>query len=76
MNEATTVPTATPEKLSIWDRWFNRYKKTFHTRGEEPWTRTNIRTGNVVQHFKRDYVEYLITDRITGSQTIERKYLN
>lgn len=76
MSETPTIPPATLEKLSIWDRWFNRYKKTIYNQGKEPWARTNIRTGNVVNYYSRNYVEYIITDRITGSQTIERKYLN
>ena len=68
---------ATPEKLSIWDRLFNRYKKTIHKKGSDKWFRTNSLGYRIEgSDYSRDYVEYLITDRFTGSETIKREYLN
>ena len=66
------------EKLSLWDRFFNRYRKEIHNRGEETWNRTNYRYGVVVssQPYTRNWVEYKIFDRVTGSVTIEKDYLD
>lgn len=69
-----------PESLSIWDRIFNRYRKEVIKRGEENWTRrkycpyTGAETSQTP--YSRDWVDYKIIDRVTGSETIERKYLN
>ncbi len=66
---------ATPEKLSLWDRLFNRYRRTIHNRGSETWNKYayDIKIPN--SSYKRDYVEYLITDRVTGSEHIEKEYI-
>lgn len=67
-----------PEKLSLWDRIFNRYRKTIRNQGSENWTRRYHSDGFETSQFeyKRDYVEYTVTDRVTGSETIEKEYLN
>lgn len=65
---------ANPEKLNLWDRFFNRYKKTITNRGTENWDHFN--RGVKVTTCSRDFVEYLIIDRVTGSETIEKVYLN
>lgn len=65
---------ANPEKLNLWDRVFNRYKKTIHKQGSENWD--SFRRGIITHSYSRDFVEYLIIDRITGSETIEKVYLN
>jgi hypothetical protein len=65
---------ANPEKLNLWDRFFNRYKKTIHTRGEEEWQ--SVKYGVKLYTYDRSFIEYLIIDRLTGSEKIEREYLN
>jgi hypothetical protein len=62
---------AQPENLNLWDRLFNRYRKTV------------LRRHNVISQthdgrYKQEYpyVEYTVTDRLTGSETIERQWLN
>jgi hypothetical protein len=66
-----------PEKLNLWDRLFNRYKKTIHARGSEQWFKSCGYTGLRIpgSEFQRNYVEYLIIDRLTGSEKIEKIYL-
>lgn len=68
-----------PEKISLWDRWFNRYRKEIHARGAEEWRRTHTRYGAAIgkpRLYVRDWIEYKIIDRVTGSETISREYLN
>jgi hypothetical protein len=68
---------ANPEKLSLWDRWFNRYKRTIHKRGSETWNIFNIYGEKIpTSNYSRSYVEYLVIDRLTGSERIEKEYLN
>lgn len=74
---------ATPEKLNLWDRFFNRYRKEVIVQNAEPWVRTKHTALSDIGHtapvqiqYKRDYVDYKIIDRLTGSETIEREYLN
>lgn len=69
----------TPEKLSLWDRLFNRYRREVCARGEEKWGTTPTYGGLPVgetREFIRNWVEYNVIDRVTGSVTIEREYLN
>lgn len=69
----------TPEKLNLWDRFFNRYRREFLARGNETWQRTPTYNGLAVgdtREYSRDWVEYRKIDRLTGSETIEREYLN
>lgn len=66
------------EKLSLWDRIFNRYRKTIRKQGSETWTNRNYHYGIEMDKYEytRNYVEYTVTDRVTGSETIEKEYLN
>lgn len=69
----------TLEKLSLWDRWFNRYRREVHRRGKERWHTTYTYYGAPMgepRHYARTWVEYKVIDRLTGSFTIERDYLN
>lgn len=67
------------EKLSLWDRLFNRYRKVIVQEGDEGWTKI-IRcdyTGAVLgkHNYSRNFVKYKIIDRVTGSETIKVEYL-
>ena len=62
------------EKLNFWDRIFNRYKKTIHNRGTETWSSYSF--GKYMASYSRSWIEYKITDRVTGSEMIKREYLN
>ena len=62
-----------PEKLNLWDRLFNRYKTEVAERGVEPW---KWYIGGSWTQGERNWVEYRIIDRLTGSETINREYLN
>lgn len=69
---------AQPEKINIWERWFNRYRKEIHNRGSDTWHM--VRRGDGVSipnsNHNRDWIEYKIIDRVTGSEKIEREYLS
>lgn len=67
-----------PEKPNLWDRLFNRYRKTIKSQGSETWIRRFHTNGFETSQFeyKRDYVVYTITDRVTGSETIKKEYLD
>ncbi len=75
-----------PEKLNLWDRIFNRYRKEVVERGKEKWFRNyTLSYDNHVfglfgkvpdSDYTREFVIYKIIDRITGSETIEKKYLD
>jgi hypothetical protein len=71
-----------PEKLNLWDRLFNRYRKEVAERGLENWSKTyqdsftGLPLESTRQTYCRDWVDYRIIDRLTGSVTIEREYLN
>lgn len=74
---------AIPEKLNIWDRFFNRYRKEIIGRGEENWFRAIKTTMSEIGYeephkipYSRTYVDYKITDRLTGSEEIKREYLS
>lgn len=67
-----------PEKLSRWDRWFNRYKKIPVKQGRETWTEQMTHNGvryGPVHEFNRNYVEYHVVDRLTGGYTIKKEYI-
>jgi hypothetical protein len=84
----------TPEKLSLWDRFFNRYKTLIKEEGKETWTESitinKFYGGEYIgQHYIldekgmpkrrsyiRNYVVYRVIDRITGSETLEKRYLD
>jgi hypothetical protein len=65
-----------PEKLNLWDRWFNRYRRIVLQRGKGRWH--NTWNGHRIpgSEFVRNWVEYRVIDRLTGSERIEREYLN
>lgn len=66
-----------PERLNLWDRFFNRYRREIHNRGSEMWGRMRVSGGWAPDSdYYRLYVEYRVIDRLTGSETIERDYLN
>ena len=68
-----------PEKLNLWDRFMNRYRKEVHSRGSDAWSNVKTFNGYPIEstrhHYQRDWVEYKTVDRLTGSETIEREYL-
>lgn len=69
---------AKPEKLNLWDRIFNRYRKEFYERGSENWCNHSDSTGIKIpgSSWSRNWIEYKIIDRVTGSEEIKREYLN
>lgn len=75
-----SVMSFTPEKLNLWDRFFNRYRKEVIKQDKELWETYNTLHGVIVGKAKREYersvVHYRIVDRLTGSERIEIEYLN
>jgi hypothetical protein len=69
---------AQPEKLNLWDRFFNRYRKEIVEQGRESWFRYNpyIPLDQYKIPYERNFVKYKIIDRITGSESIEMEYLS
>ena len=68
---------AKPEKLNLFDRFFNRYRKEFYQRGEENWHYHNEWGQNVPNsNYQRNWIEYKVIDRLTGSEAIKRQYIN
>lgn len=66
---------STPEKLNLWDRIFNRERREMIDKGEERWGRWSP-IGIKLHDYMRCYVDYRVIDRVTGSERIEREYLN
>lgn len=66
------------EKLNLWDRFFNRHRKEIHNRGEEIWNRSRTLHGVEISsnQYTRCWIEYKVFDRVTGSVTIEKEYLD
>lgn len=64
------------EKLNLWDRIFNRYHKVIVQEGDETWHKTAYGYHVSGSEFSRYYVKYKIIDRVTGSERIEKEYLN
>lgn len=66
------------EKLSLWDRIFNRYCTVVIDEGTERWFRCDSYTGIRIPNseYQRNYVKYKKIDRVTGSEEIFIKYLN
>lgn len=60
-----------PEKLNLWDRIFNRYRKEIHQRGQS----TRIYSKYPGFETSHEWIEYRVIDRLTGSETIEIDYL-
>lgn len=67
-----------PEKLSLWDRLFNRYRKVVIEEGQESWksNKYGLNIDIYTTYYYRNFVKYAIVDRLTGSVTIELDYLN
>ncbi len=69
----------TPEKLSLWDRWFNRYRREVKDQGTEIWQSTRTYQGIPLgdpTDYARYWVEYRVIDRLTGSERLERTYIS
>jgi len=64
----------TPEKLNLWDRLFNRYRIEVHSISDETWN-TNV-YGITTRKYHRDAVTYKKIDRLTGSETLYKEYLD
>ncbi len=69
------MKTYQPEKLSMWDRFFNRTKKIAVEQGTENWSQASPYFQNYKREYSRNYVIYHIIDRLTGGFTIEKEYL-
>ena len=67
---------AQPEKISFWDRMFNRTRREVIERGQDRWHKTLNGQKVIGSEYTRDFVVYRVIDRVTGSETIEKKYLN
>lgn len=63
-----------PEKLGIWDRLFNRYRREIVKQGAETWI--HHRNSIAMYEYNRNFVIYKVIDRVTGSERIEKEYLN
>lgn len=70
----TTAHYYSPEKLSLWDRIFNRYKTFPIEQGTENWTKNLYDIPKLT--YQRDYVVYHKVDRLTGGYEVIKKYLN
>lgn len=65
------------EKLNLWDRFFNRYKRVIMCEGEEQWFNQSYYGIKMPgSEHTRKFVKYKIIDRVTGSEKIEKVYLN
>lgn len=60
----------TPERLNLWDRFFNRHRR--EVLKHHCMERTNKSTGEKREY---PYVDYRVIDRLTGSEIIERQWL-
>ena len=65
----------TPEKLNLWDRIFNRYRRDYLTEGTETWHYTIDGMKLPNSSYNRNWVKYMIVDRLTGGETIEKVYI-
>ncbi len=62
------------EKLNLWDRIFNRYRKEVVDRGT-----ISLYSGDDTSRLPikiKHWVEYRIIDRLTGSETLRRERLD
>ncbi len=64
-----------PEQLNLWDRFFNRTRKEVATRGVDNWSHYQFGMKVPGGDYQRSWVEYRI-DRLTGSVTLSREYLD
>lgn len=68
-----------PEKLSLWDRFFNRRRKIVIEEGREGWCNYRRDEFSINVHeirYMREFVKYAIVDRLTGSVTLKKDYLD
>ena len=67
-----------PEKLNLWDRFFNRYKRIPVREFTENWVR--FYPGTYLEIPNSNYIRrvnvYHSVDRLTGGYEIFREYLN
>lgn len=75
MSAINPIPQIQPEKLNLWDRFFNRHKKEIRQIGFENWFHISGDTGKRTD-YRKNFVEYYVIDRLTGSVTVEKEYLN
>ncbi len=61
------------QKLNIWDRIFNRYRKEIIEQGAENWNKYCQYTGQTIRTYSRDFVIYKIIDCVTGSEEIKKE---
>lgn len=71
------------ENLNWFDRFFNRYRKEIIEEGVETWFKLypsyySSVVGQKIPNseYERCFVKYKIIDRLTGSEKIEKEYLN
>jgi hypothetical protein len=71
------------EKLSLWNRFFNRYKRVIIEDGKETFSEYYplsdfLYPGQKIPNsdYERCFVKYKIIDRLTGSERIEKEYLD
>ena len=65
-----------PEKLNLWDRMFNRYRKVIVSEHVEKWHKTTLEGYPVPgTDFTRNFVKYRIIDRLTGSEKLVKEYI-
>lgn len=67
---------ATPEKLSLWDRLFNRYRREIVQQGQTECYHAMYGVRLLNSEHVRDWVLYKVIDRVTGSEELEKVYLN
>ena len=68
-----------PEKLSLWDRWFNRYKKVPFERGidvKEIYDHTHNYENPLKTTYRYTFIIYHIIDRLTGGYSIKKEFLD
>lgn len=69
------IPVENPEQLSLWDRWFNRYRETPYKRGSEQWCQRLEDVKIPGTEYDREYVIYKVVDRLTGSVRLQKRFL-
>ena len=58
---------------------FFRWKKEILERGEESWFTTTYVSGVSIgetNRYRRNYIDYILTNKFDGSTKIKREYLN
>ena len=66
-----------PEKLNLWNRFYNRYKTIPVEEGKENWTKIRYDLWNHPPfRYSRTFIKYHNIDRLTGSYEVFIKYLN